>query len=182
MHSSLADLIHAWHDFYLLVGTASATLVGSDVRYCLDWRAGFHRKKSGGHARVHQSDGGAFHCRAPYLHCRNDSHARSAAVDASAPPGRSDRRDLLRKSRVSAVHSPPLRRGDRLFYALLPVAGYALVLAASVLLLAGSEWSLEALAAAVITLLLAGIRNAWDMTLWIVIRVPVSEGTREGSP
>jgi len=26
-----------------------------------------------------------------------------------------------------------------------------------------------------ITLLLAGIRNAWDMTLWIVIRVPVSE-------
>src|SRR5262245_4218950 len=28
MHSSLAALIHAWHDFYLLVGTASATLVG----------------------------------------------------------------------------------------------------------------------------------------------------------
>src|SRR5437763_5683264 len=28
MHSSLADLIHDWHDFYLLVGTASATLVG----------------------------------------------------------------------------------------------------------------------------------------------------------
>jgi hypothetical protein len=69
---------------------------------------------------------------------------------------------------------------DRLFYALVPVLGYAFVLAASVLLLlAQPEWSLEALAAGVITLLLAGIRNAWDMTLWIVIRVPVSESRTE---
>src|SRR5256885_11158184 len=28
MHSSWPELIHTWHDFYLLVGTASATLVG----------------------------------------------------------------------------------------------------------------------------------------------------------
>ena len=35
---------------------------------------------------------------------------------------------------------------------------------------------LDLLAAALITLLLAGIRNAWDMTIWIVIRTPVSEG------
>ena len=44
-----------------------------------------------------------------------------------------------------------------------------------------TEWSLDALAAAVITLLLAGIRNAWDMTLWIVIRVPVSESRNNRS-
>ena len=28
MQPSLTDLVHEWHDFYLLVGTASATLVG----------------------------------------------------------------------------------------------------------------------------------------------------------
>src|SRR5262249_26047214 len=28
MHSELGELLHSWHDFYLLVGTASATLVG----------------------------------------------------------------------------------------------------------------------------------------------------------
>jgi hypothetical protein len=28
MHSAFTDLIHVWHDFYVLVGTASATLVG----------------------------------------------------------------------------------------------------------------------------------------------------------
>ena len=28
MHSSLPELFEDWHDFYLLVGTAAATLVG----------------------------------------------------------------------------------------------------------------------------------------------------------
>ena len=28
MGPSLAELLHGWHDFYVLVGTASATLVG----------------------------------------------------------------------------------------------------------------------------------------------------------
>jgi len=40
-----------------------------------------------------------------------------------------------------------------------------------------SEAGLDVLAAALITLLAAGIRKAWDMTLWIVIRTPAT-----GSP
>src|ERR1700687_2803668 len=28
MHPSVAELFHGWHDFFLLLGTASATLVG----------------------------------------------------------------------------------------------------------------------------------------------------------
>jgi hypothetical protein len=63
---------------------------------------------------------------------------------------------------------------DRLFYALIPIIGYLLVLGSAILLLERSQWSLEALALALITLLVAGIRNAWDMTMWIVIRVPIS--------
>jgi hypothetical protein len=38
------------------------------------------------------------------------------------------------------------------------------------------------LAAALITLLLAGIRNAWDMTIWIVIRTPVTNRPNDGDP
>ena len=41
---------------------------------------------------------------------------------------------------------------------------------------------LDLLAAAQITLLLAGIRNAWDMMLWIVIRAPTpNAGDRDGT-
>ncbi|TMJ32298.1 MAG: hypothetical protein E6G96_06435 [Alphaproteobacteria bacterium] len=56
--------------------------------------------------------------------------------------------------------------------------GHLLVLAAGLLLLVmQSEAGLDVLAAALITLLAAGIRKAWDMTLWIVIRTPAT-----GSP
>jgi hypothetical protein len=68
-----------------------------------------------------------------------------------------------------------------LFYALIPVAGYLLVAGAAFLLLERSQWSLEVLAAALVTLLYAGIRNAWDMTMWIVIRVPVAEAPKENA-
>jgi len=46
------------------------------------------------------------------------------------------------------------------------------------LLLRQSEAGLDLLAAAPITLLLAGIRNAWDMMLWIVIRAPTGDAAR----
>jgi hypothetical protein len=61
---------------------------------------------------------------------------------------------------------------DRLFYALIPVLGYLLLLLAAFVLFRQSPAGLDLLAAAQITLLLAGIRNAWDMMLWIVIRAP----------
>jgi hypothetical protein len=75
MQSSLADLLDAWHDFDLLIGTAAATLVG-------------------------------------------------------------------------------------------------LMFVAALVLFRQSPAGLDLLAASQITLLLAGIRNAWDMMLWIVIRAP----------
>jgi hypothetical protein len=71
---------------------------------------------------------------------------------------------------------------DRMFYALIPVLGYLLVLLCAVLLVMQSALSLDVLAAGLITLLLAGIRNAWDMTMWIVIRTPVTGRTNDGAP
>jgi hypothetical protein len=59
---------------------------------------------------------------------------------------------------------------DRLWYALLPIAGYLLVIAAGVGLCERDAMSLAVLAAALILLLLIGIRNAWDMTVWIIDR------------
>jgi hypothetical protein len=51
-----------------------------------------------------------------------------------------------------------------------------LALIAAVLLLMRSAASGDVLAAAVLTLLVAGIRNAWDMMVWIMIRVPTRKG------
>jgi hypothetical protein len=71
---------------------------------------------------------------------------------------------------------------DRLFYALIPVLGYLLLLLAAFVLLRQSAAGPDLLAAAQITLLLAAIRNAWDMMLWIVIRAPMpNAGDRDGT-
>jgi hypothetical protein len=59
---------------------------------------------------------------------------------------------------------------DRLWYALLPVPAYLLVLAAGLSLWRQSAFGLNLLASALILLLLIGIRNAWDMTVWIMDR------------
>jgi hypothetical protein len=72
-----------------------------------------------------------------------------------------------------AIRSFKIDMEDRLFYGLLPLAGYGLALAAAVLLLtrAGAIGT-DLLAAAALTLLFGAIRNAWDMMVWIVIKTP----------
>jgi hypothetical protein len=53
---------------------------------------------------------------------------------------------------------------------------------AALLLFRQSPAGLDLLAAGQITLLLAAIRNAWDMMLWIVIRAPAPNvGDRDGT-
>ena len=69
---------------------------------------------------------------------------------------------------------------DRLFYAGFPLVGHLLLLLAALFLWRQSEAGLDLLAAGQITLLLAGIRNAWDMMIWIVIRIPTADpGSRD---
>jgi hypothetical protein len=61
---------------------------------------------------------------------------------------------------------------DRIWYAALPVVGYVLMIASGVALVMGCEPGDLVLALSVGLLLIAGIRNAWDITIWIVTRRP----------
>ena len=51
-----------------------------------------------------------------------------------------------------------------------------MLLLAALFLWRQSEAGLDLLAAGQITLLLAAIRNAWDMMIWIMIRAPTADG------
>jgi hypothetical protein len=65
---------------------------------------------------------------------------------------------------------------------LIPVLGYLLLLLAAFVLFRQSAAGLDLLAAAQITLLLAAIRNAWDMMIWIVIKAPIADtADRDGA-
>jgi len=59
-------------------------------------------------------------------------------------------------------------RSDWFWYTIFPVVGYALLLAAAATALRGMAVSLDLLAGALAFLLVAGIRNAWDMIVFLV--------------
>jgi len=61
---------------------------------------------------------------------------------------------------------------DRLWYALTPMAAYVVAMVAAFGLLAHREGALDLLAVGLGWLLLMGIRNAWDMTVWVALRTP----------
>ena len=59
---------------------------------------------------------------------------------------------------------------DWLFYALLPIVAYAAIAAAAVMIVLGVDSPLYVLAAALILLLIIGMRNAWDMATFLITR------------
>jgi hypothetical protein len=153
MDASLADLIEDWHDFDLLVGTAAATLVGL-MFVAASIGASIYTEKN----RAGMTLAGLV--------------ALVGAAGGIYSVNLWIQLFVQRRFDVDIV--------DRLFYAAIPLLGYALLLLAAFFLLRQSEAGLDLLAAAQITLLLAGIRNAWDMMIWIVIRVPTTQaGGRE---
>ncbi|MGH6975556.1 MAG: hypothetical protein ACREED_00870, partial [Stellaceae bacterium] len=57
---------------------------------------------------------------------------------------------------------------DRLWYGGLPLLGYAGIAAAAAMILAQAPYGLETLAAAFGLLIVASIRNAWDLIIFLV--------------
>ena len=166
MQSSLAELLDAWHDFDLLIGTAAATLVGL-MFVAASIGASVFTEKNRAAMKAFISPT-VVHFTAVLVVAivslipSHDWPAFAGLLALVGIPGAVYSANLWRQLFIGRSFNIDIV--DRLFYALIPVLGYLLLL----------------LAAAQITLLLAGIRNAWDMMLWIVIRAPTpSAGDRD---
>jgi len=183
MDTSLADLIEDWHDFDVLVGTAAATLVGLMFVAASIGASVLHREGSRGVEGLHISP--------TVVHFTT---VLVIAVVALVPTHEWDTlASLLALVGVAgAVYSVNVwielfihRRFnvdivDRLFLRSNPLVGHLLLLLAALFLWRQSEAGLDLLAAGQITLLLAAIRNAWDMMIWIMIRASTGEpGSRD---
>jgi hypothetical protein len=174
MEPSLAELLHDWHDFYILVGTASATLVGLMFVAASIGTTIFNEG--------HRAAMTAFitptvtHFAAALFTCllvtipTHSWRTLGGLLGAGALSGSIYCARLVMQ--IIVRHRFNVDLSDRLFYALLPLLGYLLALIAAALLLMQSVASPNLIAAAVLTLLFAAIRNAWDMMVWIVIKTP----------
>jgi hypothetical protein len=184
MHSSLGDLFHDWHDFYVLVGTASATLVGLMFVAASIGANVFNQDKQPamsafiGSTVVNFSTV-LFIC----ILAAIPSHTFATLGGLIVAAGLAG---LIYSGRIWVQifirRSFAVDMMDRLFYGTVPVLGYLLVTIAGVMLLVRSTASPEVVAAALITLLLAGIHNAWDMMSWIVIRTSATPANPPSPP
>jgi hypothetical protein len=174
MGLSLVELLHDWRDFYVLVGTASATLVGLMFVAVSIGTTIFNEDHSAGMAAFITPT--VMHFAATLFACllvtipTHSWHTLGALLGAGALAGSIYCGRLV--VQVIINHRFNVDRIDRLFYVLLPAGGYLLGLIAAVLLVMQAAVSADLIAAAVLTLLFAAIRNAWDMMVWIVIKTP----------
>jgi hypothetical protein len=169
----MSESLAAWRDFYELLGTASATMtgllfvaasVGSGV-FSLDRRAPLRMFLSA--SVIHFSSILAVSMLA-LTPLRNQTVFGALIVAGGlfglayyVVAGRGIIRDGMHK-RIDLE--------DRIWYACLPVAGYMLETAAGLTLTTGhpSGWPLLAVTTGV--LLVIGIHNAWDITVWSITR------------
>src|SRR5436305_3343781 len=173
MDGKVTELLHAWHDFYVLIGTAAGTLIGL-MFVAASISASYMTER-------HQAGIQSFYT--PTV--AHFATVLITCVVLLAPLGAVRLGALLLVIGMAGLGYACFvwvrmgRRGftstidlaDRFWYALSPVAGNLLLVAAAVmLLLIGDDYSLELLAAAIVLLLLAAIRNAWDITAWAVTR------------
>jgi hypothetical protein len=172
MHQTAAQLLHQWHDFYILVGTAGATLVGLMFVAASIGARVFNASRGEGLAAFISPT--VAHFSAVFFFCvLAIMPAQSFAVPAVlfALVGLFG---LCYSGRLLFVFLVRRRFAidmvDQLFYSLTPPAGYLLAIVAAVMLFMEREASLAVFAAALIVLLIAGIRNAWDMTVWVLTR------------
>ncbi|HEX3808847.1 MAG TPA: hypothetical protein VHW02_04015 [Rhizomicrobium sp.] len=73
---------------------------------------------------------------------------------------------------ITRIWKLKLAPEDRIFYCVLPLLVYVALAAASLLAARDGETCLEVIAAAFVALLLVGMRNAWDMASFTMMRDP----------
>jgi hypothetical protein len=179
MQGSVAELFHDWHDFYLLVGTASATLVGlmfvsASIGSSVFSEAHRNALQAFLSPTVVNFAAVLFTCIVVTIPSQTwlslGVLLTAGGIAGLVYAGRVWIQMVIRRS----FHVDAVDPVDRLFYATIPLLGYLLVLASGILLLLRTPWSSDVTAASLVVLLFAGVRNAWDMTTWIMMRTPTT--------
>jgi hypothetical protein len=169
----LPDALAGWMQFYALLGAASATLVGL-LFVAATVAAGVFSSNRPAALRMFLSASVTHFCTilVACLIVLVPSHNWLSLGAMSAGCGvfglgycgiawRDTVRDGLAKS---------IDLEDRIWYAVLPVVCYVFETASGFALAVRPALGCDALAASLVLLLVVGIHNAWDITVWTVTR------------
>jgi hypothetical protein len=159
----VTELLEPWHDFYMLLGTASATMIGLLFVAASVGSGIFSRSRRGAQRMFLSASvvhfGGVLAISllvlAPLRGWFNFGLVYCGLTWA----------DVVRDGLIVRIDLE-----DRLWYALGPVVGYLIEAGAGAGLVLRCRWGCPGLAVAMGVLLLVSIHNAWDITIWSVTR------------
>jgi hypothetical protein len=162
--------VSGWHDFYILAGTASATLVGLlFVGLSLHLRIVIASSEVRSLARVTLANFGAILFVALFMVIPEGQSTAAMQLIASGVASLV----IATPSLVAAVQSPGRtlqRRRDRVRMLLrfgLSVASYLAVIVAGVLLFSSVTPAFTWLLVAILVLLIVSLRNTWDLLVTV---------------
>jgi hypothetical protein len=165
------EALHEWHEFYILLGTAGATLLAL-LFVAVSLGTGFLNSKDQQGTRTFMSPVVIHFTSVFFLSavCLVPSHGPvffAVLIAGTAVVG----------VVVSIVISVWVVRTemtqylpDYFAYGLLPVGAYLALLVASIMIYLGRDYALEVLAGGLLLLAIVNVRNAWDLTLSMVRR------------
>jgi hypothetical protein len=165
------EALHEWHEFYILLGTAGATLLAL-LFVAVSLGTGFLNNKDQQGTRTFMSPVVIHFTSVFFLSavCLVPSHGPvffAVLIAGTAVVGVA----------VSIVISVWVVRTemtqylpDYFAYGLLPVGAYLALLVASIMIYLGRDYALEVLAGGLLLLAIVNVRNAWDLTLSMVRR------------
>ena len=165
------ETLREWHDFYILVGTGGATLLGL-LFVAVSLGAGYLTEESQSATRTFMSPvvvhfTSVFFLSAVALFPWHEAKFLAALVGATALIGAI----ISTYITIQVVRTDMTNyMEDYLAYGLLPGLGYLALLAAAVSIYLEQDFGLDALAGALLLLAIANIRNAWDLMLTMVRR------------
>jgi hypothetical protein len=167
------EALKEWHDFYLLVGTAGATLLAL-LFVALSLGVGYLTEERQAATRTFMSPvvihfTSVFFLSAIALLPWHQAKFFAGLIGVTALIGAT----ISTYITVQVVRTDMTNyMEDYLAYGLLPDLGYLALLAAAVAIYLEKDFGLDALAGALLLLAIVNIRNAWDLTLTMVRRHP----------
>ena len=169
MPESAVASFHEWHDYYILIATVAVTIIGAMfvvASIASPWLTPAKAMQSRAFLSpivLHLSTI-VLGCAAVMIPSLSDT-GFAILFGLGGLGGLAY--SLLITFRIIHIHDDV---EDQIWYAILPDIGYVVMLGSVVLALWHQPLALDALAGAAAILLVAGIRNAWDLTLFFVTR------------
>lgn len=156
-----------WRDFYVMIGTASGAIVGASF-IVASLASGVKERTLGMRGFISPT---AVHLASVLVGSAILSVPKIPALAVALLLGTGGAVGVIYGVIVvTRIWKLKLGMEDWCFYAVLPVVAYGAIAMAAAMIVLGVDSPLYVLAAALILLLIVGVRNAWDMATFFIMR------------